>query len=402
MSATGQPDINDIPTLPVERPAGCPFDPPADLRERPALSRLSYPDGHTGWLGTTRDVARAVLADPRFSIRYELQHLPIPSAFGVGPLPQAEPGDFTGMDAPRHTRYRRLLVGQFTVRRMRQLTERVEQVTAAQLDEMERMGPPADLVTSFAQPVPTMLICELLGVPYAEREVFQRNAILLTSSSGPEAGEAFGQAAAELQDYVGQLVAAKRAHPTDDLLSGLGTSDLTDQELTMIGILLLGAGLETTASMITLGTWTLLNNPDQLATLRADPGKTDSAVEELLRYLSIVPMTMRTALEDVEVEGSLIRKGETVVLYLHQANRDPKYYPAPDTVDIGRDTATQVAFSHGVHQCLGQQLARVELRIAIPALLNRFPNLRLAVPSEEVPLRGNASMAGVTSLPVTW
>jgi cytochrome P450 len=393
--------MNENPTLSLERPPGCPFDPPAELRKRPGLSKLAYPDGHIGWLGTTRDVARAVLADPRFSIRYELQHVPYGPA-GMGELPAAEPGDFTGMDAPEHTRYRRLLVGEFTVRRMRQLTERVEQVTAAQLDEMARVGPPADLVTAFSLPVPTMMICELLGVPYEDREQFQHNAILLTSNAGPEAGEEFMRAATELQSYVGSLVEAKRAHPTDDLLTGLTKSDLTDQELAMIGMLLLGAGVETTSSMISLGTWALLNNPDQLAALRADPVKTDTAVEELLRYLSIVPMTMRTALEDVEVDGTLIRKGETVTLSLHQANRDPAYYPNPDAIDVGRDAATQVAFSHGIHQCLGQQLARVELRVAIPALVNRFPDLRLAVPSDEVPLRGNASMAGVTSLPVTW
>jgi cytochrome P450 len=363
---------------------------------------LSYPDGHVGWLGTTRDVVRAILADPRFSIRYELQHLPVSAGPDRSALPPADPGDFTGMDAPQHTRYRRLLVGQFTVHRMRQLTERIEQVTSAQLDAMERVGPPADLVTSFSLPVPTMLICELLGVPYAERERFQHNAILLTSNSGAEAGAEFYTAFTELQTYIGQLVAAKRAHPCDDMLSGLTESDLTDQELTMIGTLLLGAGLETTSSMISLGTWALLNNPEQLAALRADPGMTDTAVEELLRYLSIVPTTMRTALEDVEVAGTLIRKGETVTVSLHQANRDPAYYPDPDSLDIGRDAATQVAFSHGVHQCLGQQLARVELRVAIPALISRFPNLRLAIPSEEVPLRGNAATAGVTSLPVTW
>ncbi len=394
--------MSEIPTLPIDRPTGCPFDPPAELRERPALSRLAYADGHVGWLGTSRDVVRAVLADPRFSIRYELQHLPFPGTATAGPLPAAEPGDFTGMDAPEHTRYRRLLVGQFTVRRMRQLTERVEQITTAQLDEMRRIGPPADLVTAFAQPVPTLMICELLGVPYEEREQFQHNAILLASSSGVDDAEAFTTAFTELQTYVGDLVAAKRANPTDDLLSGLTESDLTDQELTMIGILLLGAGVETTSSMISLGTWALLNNPDQLAALRADPSRTDAAVEELLRYLSIVPMTMRTALEDVEVAGTLISKDETVALSLHQANRDPVHYPNPDTVDIGRDAASQLAFSHGVHQCLGQQLARVELRVALPALVNRFPNLRLAIPSDEVPLRGSTAMAGVQSLPVTW
>jgi cytochrome P450 len=267
---------------------------------------------------------------------------------------------------------------------------------------MARIGWPADLVTAFAQPVPTMMICELLGVPYEEREQFQRNAVIVTSTSGTEAGQEFINAFTELQTYLSGLIAAKRAHPTDDLLSGLTESDLTDEELAMIGVLLLGAGVETTASMISLGAWTLLNNPDQLAALRADPSKTDAAIEELLRYLSIVPTTMRTALEDVEVAGTLISKGETVTLSLHQANRDPAYYPKPDTVDIARDAASQVAFSHGIHQCLGQQLARVELRVALPALINRFPNLRLAIPSDEIPLRGNALMPGVTSLPVAW
>ncbi|HEX4225062.1 MAG TPA: cytochrome P450, partial [Pseudonocardiaceae bacterium] len=284
----------------------------------------------------------------------------------------------------------------------RQLAERIKEVASAQLDEMARVGPPTDLVQSFSFPVPTMMICELLGVPYSERDQFQQNASLLTSNTGEGDQDASVRAFTELTEYLSELVARKRANPADDLLSGLTTSDLTDQELTMIGGLLLGAGLDTTATMISLGTWALLRNPDQLAALRADPGKTDTAIEELLRYLAIVPFTMRAALEDVEVNGNLIRKGETVALALNQANRDPKYYPNPDTLDIGRDAATQVAFSHGIHQCIGQQLARVELRIAIPALVNRFPNLRLAVPDDEVAVRVGAAVAGVHSLPVTW
>jgi cytochrome P450 len=395
--------MTENPTLPVDRPAGCPFDPPAELRERPGLSRLAYANRHAGWLVTTRDLARTVLADPRFSIRYELLHVPFPAAAGVGPLPPAEPGDFTGMDAPRHTRYRRLLVGEFTVRRMRQLTERVEQITQAQLDEMQRIGPPADLVSSFAFPVPTQMICELLGVPYEERELFQRNASLIAGSSGGDGNAAAAAAAfGELQSYMSELVTRKRAHPTDDLLSGLTGSDLTHEELTTIGSVLLAAGLETTASMIALGTWALLQHPDQFAALRADPAQADTAIEELLRYLSIVPFTLRAALEDVEIDGTLIGKGDTVTIALQQANRDARYYPDPDTVDIGRDAATQVAFGHGIHQCIGQQLARVELRVAIPALVKRFPNLRLAIPSDEVPLRGNATTSGVHQLPVTW
>ncbi|HJP79645.1 MAG TPA: cytochrome P450 [Pseudonocardiaceae bacterium] len=393
----------DIPNLPVERPAGCPFDPPSALRDRPALSRLAYPDGHVGWLATTRDVARAVLADPKFSIRYEYLHIPYETGTS-GPYPPAEPGDFTGMDAPEHTRYRHLLVGEFTVRRMRQLTDRIEQVTAKQLDEMERVGPPIDLVQAFSLPVPTAMICEMLGVPYEEQETFLRNAIVITASRPGEtiSVEDWTKAITDLQAYVGELVAAKRRKPTDDMLSDLTTKDLTDQELANIGVMLLGAGLETTSSMISLGTWTLLNNPEQLAALRADPTKIDSCVEELLRYLSIVPVIMRTALEDTELAGQEIRKGETITLHLAQANRDTKYYPNPDSVDIARDAVTQVAFSHGIHQCIGQQLARVELKVTLPALINRFPNLRLAVPADEVVLGGNASMAGVKEMPVAW
>lgn len=394
---------SDIATLPVERPGGCPFDPPAELRERPALSRLAYPDGHIGWLTTSRDLTRAVLADPRFSIRYDLLHLPYETGT-VGPYPPAEPGDFTGMDAPEHNRYRRLLAGEFTVRRIRKLTERIEQVTAARLDEMERVGPPTDLVQAFSLPVPTAMICEMLGVPLEDQEEFLREAIVITASRPGEtiSAEDWTKAVTDLQAYVGRLVLNKRANPTDDMLSGLTKSDLTDQELANIGVMLLGAGLETTSSMLSLGTWTLLNNPGQLAALRADPSKTETAVEELLRYLTIVPVIIRTALEDVELDGTLVRKGETVTLHLAQANRDPKYFSNPDALDLGRDSVSQIAFSHGIHQCIGQQLARVELRVALPALLNRFPNLRLAVPQEEIVLSGTASMAGVKSMPVTW
>ncbi|MEV3860543.1 cytochrome P450 [Streptomyces sp. NPDC050095] len=394
---------SDIPTLPVDRPGGCPFDPPAELRERPALDRLTYPDGHVGWLTTTRDVTRSVLADPRFSIRYDLLHLPYETGT-VGPYPPAEPGDFTGMDAPEHARYRRLLAGEFTVRRIRKLTERIEQVTAAQLDEMERVGPPTDLVTAFSLPVPTAMICEMLGVPFEDQEEFLRQAVVITASRPGEtiSPEDWAKAVTDLQEYVGKLVEKKRSHPGDDMLSGLTKSDLTDQELANIGVMLLGAGLETTSSMISLGTWALLKNPEQLAALRADPSTTEAAVEELLRYLTIVPVIIRTALEDVELDGKLVRKGETVTLHLAQANRDPKYFEAPDGLDIGRDGVSQIAFSHGIHQCIGQQLARVELRVALPALLNRFPTLRLAVPEDEIVQSGTASMAGVKSMPVAW
>lgn len=205
-----------------------------------------------------------------------------------------------------------------------------------------------------------------------------------------------------LRDFMGKLVLAKRAKPTDDLLSGLTTSGLTDEELTNIGFTLLGAGHETTANMLSLGAFALLRHPDQLAVLRADPGGIDQAVEELLRYLSIIPCTVRVALEDVELGGQTIKAGQTVTLSVPAANRDPQRFADPDSLDLRRSASGHVAFGHGIHQCIGQQLARVEMRVGYAALFERFPTLRLAVAPEEVPLRDDMLIYGVHSLPVTW
>jgi cytochrome P450 len=394
--------VPEAPLLPTVRPAGCPFDPPAELarlREQQPLSRMAYPDGHVGWLATGHAVARGVLADPRFSSRYELMHYPFPGG-AISEVPPAPIGDLTGIDPPEHTRYRRLLAGKFTVRRMRQLTERVEEITTAHLDAMEGHGPPVDLVRAFAQPIPALMICELLGVPGTDQETFQGHAAVVNdqTASAEEQYAAYGA----LQGYVYELVVAKRAAPTDDLLSDLTTSDLTDEELAGIGTFLLGAGLDTTANMLALGTFALLTHPDQLAALRADPAIADHTVEELLRYLSIAHTGVRSALEDVELAGQLIRAGDSVTLSIQAANRDPERFPDPDTLDVRRRATGHLAFGHGVHQCLGQQLARVELRVALPALITRFPTLRLAVPPEGVPVRTNSDVHGVHQLPVAW
>ncbi|MGW2230142.1 cytochrome P450 [Streptomyces formicae] len=388
--------------LPVERPSGCPFDPPAELArlraERP-LARLSFPDGHVGWLATSHAVARAVLSDSRFSSRYEFMHLPFETGF-TGELPPAPVGDMTGMDAPEHTRYRRLLAGKFTVRRMALLGDRIERITADHLDAMERQGPTVDLVTAYAQPIPALTICELLGVPYDEHHFFQEStATVMSHSSTPEDVAA---AMTAMHEYLGRLVVAKRAAPTDDLLSDLTGSDLDDEELTGLAVFLLGAGLDTTANMIALGTFALLSNPDQFAALRADPGLADQAVEELMRYLTIAQLSARSALEDVELAGQVVRAGETVAVSMEAADRDPAKYPDPDVLDLRRKASGQLGFGHGIHQCLGQQLARVEMRAAFPALLTRFPTLRLAVPADEIPLRTGMNIFGVHRLPVTW
>lgn len=393
-----------LESLPTQRPAGCPFDPPeelARLREQEPLTRLTFPDGHRGWLVTSHALARAVLSDSRFSSRHELMHNPMPGAAATEPVPPAPPGMFIAHDAPEHTRYRRLLMGKFTLRRMRQLTERVEQITAAQLDGMEQKGPVTDLVQAYAQPIPALMICELLGVPYDGHEDFQRHTMTLNDHAATM--EERGAAMNALGSMLHSLVLAKRAAPTDDVLGDLAAGDeLTDEELTSIALLLLGAGFDTTANMIALGVFALLQHPGQLAALRAEPDLVDSAVEELLRYLSIAHTGVRTALEDVELNGRLIRAGESVALSAMAANRDPAKFADPDRLDLRRQATGHAALGYGIHQCLGQQLARVELRVALPALFARFPGLRLAVPAGEVPMRTASDIYGVDRLLVTW
>jgi cytochrome P450 len=393
---------NPITSLPMARPAGCPFDPPSELgriREQGGLQRMVYPDGHMGWLVTGHALARAVAADTRFSSRPELMHIPFPG-LDMTEMPPAPVGDLTGMDQPEHTRFRKLLTGKFTVRRMRLLTERVEQITAECLDAMVEHGPPVDLVQAFAHPIPATVICELLGVPVADREIF--NSYMVTMGDAAASLEEQYAAYGGIQQYIHELVLAKRANPTDDMLSDLTTTDLTDVELAGVGAFLLAAGLDTTANMLALGTFALLRNPEQLAALRADPGIADQAVEELLRYLSIAHTGARAAIEDVELAGHVIKAGETVVVSVQAANRDPEKFPDPDTLDLRRHATGHLSFGHGIHQCLGQQLARVEMRVAFPALVTRFPTLRLAVPPSEVPLRSSMNIDGVRQLPVAW
>ncbi|GII77931.1 cytochrome P450 [Sphaerisporangium rufum] len=396
--------VYTVTTMPAARRPGCPFDPPAELleaREHGPISRYLFPDGHQGWLVTGYDLVRAVLADPRFSSRRELmRHHPLID-YGDIEVPPAPPGEFLLMDEPRHGRYRKPLVGKFTVRRMRQLTERVEQITAEHLDAMQKAGPPVDLVTAFAKPIPAIMICELLGVPYADRGLFQEHIDLLLG--GEATDEEQVAAYLEVQRYLAALVAAKRADPTDDVLSDLTDGDLTDEELQGMAFILLAAGFDTTANMLALGTFALLRHPAQLAALRADPALAEPAVEELLRHLSVAKTFLRTALEDVELAGHTIETGTTVILSYSTANRDPGRFPDPHTLDLGRQQGGHLAFGHGIHQCLGQQLARVEMRVAFPALFARFPTLRLAVPADQVPLRPEtADIHGVKSLPVTW
>ncbi|MCI2421341.1 cytochrome P450 [Saccharopolyspora sp. K220] len=393
--------------LAMERDAG-PFDPPREitrLREARPVSPIVMPDGHEGWIVTGYDAVRELMADTRFSSRQDIGilHLPYETPgmpVQTEPSPQT-PGLFIAMDPPDHTRLRRKLTGAFTVKRMKMLEDQIIDIAERQLDELARLTPPVDLVKEFALPVPSLVICELLGVPYADRETFQVNSakILVKDQSLDEKIAAYGA----MTTYLAELVTRKRAEPGEDILSDLARDDdLTIEELVGIGFLLLLAGHETTANMLGLGTFALLEHPEQLVELRAHPELLPGAVEELMRYLSVADIFYRYAAEDIELGGETIDKGSTVVVSLLAANRDPQRFDNPDTLDIHRNARGQLAFGHGVHQCLGQQLARVEMRAGFGGLLRRFPTLKLAIPASEVKLRTDMNIYGVHELPVTW
>ncbi|MEJ8278531.1 cytochrome P450 [Pseudonocardia spirodelae] len=396
-----------VPTYPMAR--GCPFDPPAELagirEESAGVTRVRIWDGSTPWLVTRYDDVRAALADPRLSADADRDGYPAASrarrARSAG-----RRRSFIMMDDPEHARYRRMLVGEFTVRRIERLRPLVERTVTELLDAMAAGENPTDLVQAFALPLPSLVICHLLGVPYADHAFFEgRSRVLVDLTSGEQAAAA---ASDELQDYLAGLVRVRRAAPRDDLLGALadrvGAGELTEDEASASALLLLVAGHETTANMIALGTLTLLHRPDQLGVVRdGDDAQVRAAVEELLRVLTVTHTgRRRVATEDLELGGVTIRAGEGVVLAAETANRDPRQWEHPDEVDVARGTNRHVAFGFGVHQCLGQPLARLELQIAHPALLRRFPDLRVTVPDSQIAFRDEMAVYGVHALPVAF
>ncbi len=391
--------------LPTRR--SCPMGPPdelAELRSTRPIARFTFPDGHCGWIVTGYAQARAILADPRFSVRVELSHPTVTGEraehFSPADYP---PGVFSKLDPPEHTRFRRQFAGQFTARRMRELSTRVTEIADRRAAAMVRLGPPADLVRDFARPVAALVICELFGVPEADRASFQRDAATLFDLQHSYADARAGITRCLL--YLANLVRGRRTAPGADVLSGVvEAGELTQPEIVGAALGMLIAALESAVHMIALGTYALLTRPDQLAALRADPGLLDGAVEELLRFLTVVKDgTQRTPMEDVEIDGVLLPAGQTVLVHLPAANRDPARFPDPDRLDVARPYPPgHLAFGHGIHLCLGQQLARVEIRAAHAALLRHAPGLRLAVPVEEVAVGVDMAMNGVRVLPVAW
>jgi hypothetical protein len=394
-----------IPHYPMPRAAGCPFDPPPALRAQAPISRVRLWDGSTPWLVTRYEDQRTLLADPRISADNTRPNHPYQSPAALERRRQSR--TFISMDDPEHARLRRMITATFAVKHVEALRPTVRAIVDGLIDDMLAGPKPVDLVQAFALPVPSLVICELLGVPYADHGFFQTNSSILIKRTTPPME---ARAATErLITYLDRLIGDKLTHPVDDLLSTLaartGSGELSRREAADMGMLLLIAGHETTANMIALGTLALLQHPDQLDRLRGsdDPKVIASAVEELLRYLNIAHGgRRRVALEDIEIDGVTIRAGEGLILANDSANRDPAAFPDPDRLDLGRNARHHVAFGFGVHQCLGQPLARLELQVVYGTLYRRIPNLRSAVDLDEIPFKHDGSVYGVYELPVTW
>ncbi|MFI9834210.1 cytochrome P450 [Streptomyces sp. NPDC051913] len=385
----------------------CPYHPPTaydPLRDGRPLARITLYDGRPAWLVTGHAVARALLTDPRLSSDRTRPDFPAPTERFAGT--QNRRVALLGFDDPQHHAQRRMMVPSFTLRRAVELRPEIQRIVDERLDAMIAQGPPAELVNAFALPVPSMVICALLGVPYTDHDFFEAQSRRLLR--GPKASDT-QNARDQLDAYFGELIdrKLKEERPGDGVLDELVHDRLRSGELSRVDVIafatiLLVAGHETTANMISLGTFTLLQHPERLAELRADPALLPAAVEELMRMLSIADGLLRLATEDVEAGGETIRAGDGVVFSTSVINRDEDVYPDADTLDWHRSARHHVGFGFGIHQCLGQNLARAEMEIALRTLFTRLPGLRLAAPADEIPFKPGDTIQGMLELPVTW
>jgi cytochrome P450 len=396
----------ELPPLHMRRDA---FDPTPSLREirkTTGVSTFVSAFGMDVFLVTRHDDIKDVLSDHERFSNGRPPGFVLPSAPTVPEEEQASAraGNLLGLDPPEHKRLRRMLTPEFTIRRMKRLEPRIVEIVDAQLDAMEDAGPPTDLVENFALPIPSLVICELLGVPSDDRADFQRRSArqLDFSVPIPERLELQRQGRA----YMHSLVERSRRQPGDDILGMLVRdhgAELTDDELVGVAGLLLLAGHETTSNMLGLGTLALLRHPEQFAAVRDDPDAVGPAVEELLRWLSIVHSAIpRITTTNVEIAGVPIPAGQLVFVSLPSGNRDPDFIDSPEVLDIRRGAVGHLAFGHGVHHCLGAPLARMEMRTAFPAILRRFPNLALAENFSDVQFRSFHFIYGLKALEVAW
>ncbi len=385
-----------------------PLAPPAALLAAHASGRplrVALWHGGHAWVVTRHDQVRAILADDaRFSGRFGQDGFPTVTEARVA-VDRGERA-FVGMDNPDHDRFRRMFTQEFSVPRMRALEPRIAAIADGLIDELVEAGPPQDLVATLATRFPSLVMSELFGSPFEDHRFIIECAVArhgLTQSAATAHDKA-----RELAAYVRRLIDAKEREPGDDLITRILREHvipgrLTRDEFAEIGAMILRAGHDTTTNMIGTGTLLLLRDDALRARLAADPSGLPRAIEEMLRFVSPVQFSpRRVAKVDVEVGGETIRAGEGLFLSLPAANRDPAVFPAPEALDAGRDAVRHLAFGFGIHQCLGQILARVELRIVFDAILRRLPGLRLAVPADAIRFKDDMQIYGVHALPVAW
>ncbi|MEJ8634299.1 MULTISPECIES: cytochrome P450 family protein [Streptomyces] len=376
----------------------------ARLRETAPVQRITGPDGSPAWIVTRYEDVRQALADPRLSL--DKRHA-LPGSYRGFALPPALDANLLNMDPPDHTRIRRLVTQAFTARRIEELRTPVRRIADDLLDAVAPHGR-ADLVAAYAAPLPIAVICELLGVPPHSRRDFRDWTDALVAPDPAQPGRA-KEAIGSMLGFFHELLAHKRAEPADDLLSALiavreeGEDRLSEDELMSLAFLILFAGYENTVQLIGNATLALLRHPAQLAALRADPTRIGPAVEELARYDGPALLAIRRfPVEEVTIGGVTVPAGETVLLSLASADRDPARFPEPDRLDLSRDTAGHLALGHGIHYCLGAPLARLETGIALSALLERFPRLALDTAESELRRRPSARARGLIALPVRF
>ena len=399
----------EAPSFPPPRDGKCPFDPPpayGEARKKGKPQLVKMWNGRPCWIVTNYDGVRAVLSDNRFSTDPATPGYPTLSAAREAVLEL--PPTFIRMDPPEHSRLRRLFTKEFMIKRIDAMRPRIAELVNELYDQLEAKGPPVEFVNDFALPLTSTVISEFLGVPVEDREFFQEQSrlkvLLDVDPSIPK------QAAERLMEYFDALLRKKEKdpHAHNDLLSRIvidhiQPGHLSHEEAVLHADFLTMAGHETTANQIALGTLSFLQNPDQKELLLARPELIRNAVDEMLRYHTIVQFNgPRVAMEDIEVSGQLIRKGDAVFALISAANRDPAAFQNPDKFDITRSPDYHVAFSYGVHQCLGQPLARAELQTVFSTLFKRFPGLRLAVPFEKIVFKPDHFVYGVEALPIAW
>lgn len=403
------PHSVDLPAFPIPRAPECPYRPSTQhvgLRDDGPMTRVRLYNGRTAWLVTGAAQARAVLSDyRRVSIRPYHGNYPLLNEEFEKVVDSGYADVLFGVDPPEHTKQRQMIMPRFSLRRTAELRPDIQRIVDEKLDDMVRHGQPADLVTMFAQPVPSMVMSLLLGVPYEDHEEFETPAHKLFV---PELAE---EATAELGEYLDRLIQKKEDNPgaglvglIDDLIvNQLHKGTITRSELVHIAMAMLVAGTDTTTNVISLGTLALMDHREQWEALREDHDLIPGAVEEILRYVSLVEAFARVAVDDIELPGGQIGEGDGILISCAGVNFDPAAVPDPDTFDIRRPPKPSFSFSHGIHRCPGDNLARLELEIAFRTLVERMPNLRTTIPTDQLPSNNNdGTLQRLYELPVVW